>query len=179
MMRKYGFATSARYTMKHGAEVVIRPICPADEPLLIAFHQTLSEKSVFMRYFHLLALSQRVDHERLKRIWCIDDDREITLVADHADPATGLHVISAVGRLMKLHDTDAAEFALLVSDNFQRCGLGAELLRRLIAIGREERLGRIVADILPENTGMLHICQQLGFQLKHVMRGPIKAELTL
>jgi acetyltransferase len=165
--------------MKNGAEVVIRPIRPEDESLMIAFHQTLSEESVYMRYFGALALSQRVAHERLTRICFIDYDREIALVADHTDPATSAHEISAVGRLIKLHSTDAAEFALLVSDRFQHCGLGAELLRRLIAVGREERIGRIVADILPENTGMLHICQQLGFRLKRPIDGPVKAEIEL
>ena len=178
-IRPYPTQYRAPYTMKNGAEVVIRPIRPEDEPLMIAFHQTLSEESVYMRYFGALALSQRVAHERLTRICFIDYDREIALVADHTDPATGAHEISAVGRLIKLHSTDAAEFALLVSDRFQRCGLGAELLRRLIAVGREERIGRIVADILPENTGMLHICQQLGFRLKRSIDGPVKAEIEL
>jgi len=134
---------------------------------------------VYLRYFHLIKLDQRVAHERLTRICFIDYDREIALVADHSDPASGAHEIIAVGRLIKLHSSDAAEFALLISDRFQQCGLGSELLRRLVAVGREERIGRIVADILPENTGMLHICQRLGFRLKRTLDGPMKAEIEL
>lgn len=57
--------------------------------------------------------------------------------------------------------------------------MGSELLRRLIAVGREERIEQIVADILPENSGMLQICQRLGFRLKHTLEGPMKAEIDL
>jgi acetyltransferase len=178
-IRPYPTQYVAPYTMKDGAEVVIRPIRPEDEPLMIAFHQTLSEQSVYLRYFYSMKLSQRVAHERLTRICFIDYDREIALVADHIDPVSGAHEIIAVGRLIKLHSSDAAEFALLISDRFQHCGLGSELLRRLIAVGREERIGRIVAEILPENTGMLHICRRLGFRLKRTPDGPVKAEIEL
>ena len=47
-----------------------------------AFHETLSEQSVYLRYFHLMKLSQRVAHERLTRICFIDYDREMALVAE-------------------------------------------------------------------------------------------------
>ena len=41
------------------------------------FHETLSEESVYNRYFSALKLSQRVAHERLTRICFNDYDREI------------------------------------------------------------------------------------------------------
>jgi acetyltransferase len=114
-----------------------------------------------------MKLSQRVAHERLTRICFIDYDRELALVADHADRATGKHGILGVGRLSKLHGVNEAEFALLVVDRFQGRGLGAELLRRLIQVGRDEGLQRITAEILPDNRAMAHLCQELGFRLSH------------
>ena len=92
-----------------------------------------------------MKLSQRVAHERLTRICFIDYDREMALVAEAKNPETGDNEILAVGRLSRVHDKDEAEFALLVRDAFQRRGLGTELLRRLIAIGRDERIDRISA----------------------------------
>jgi len=178
-IRPYPTQYAAVWTLHDGTPIIIRPIRPEDEPLMIAFHQTLSEQSVYLRYFHALALSQRVAHERLIRICCTDYDREIALVAEHNDPASGTPEIIAVARFIKLHGSDAAEFALVVSDRFQRCGLGTELLRRLLQVGREEKIGRIVAEILPENTGMLHICQRLGFQLKRSIDEPVKAVIDL
>jgi acetyltransferase len=53
-----------------------------------------------------------------------------------------------------------------VSDPHQHQGLGTELLRLLLQIGRDEGLRRISAEILPENHAMQHICQRLGFTVQ-------------
>ena len=167
------------WTMKDGRNVTIRPIRPEDEPLIVQFHQTLSEQSVYLRYFHLMKLSQRTAHERLTRICFIDYDREMALVVDSENPQTGHREILAVGRLSKLHGTHDAEFAMLVADPAQRLGLGTELLTRLIAIARHEHLQRITAEVLMENGAMRHVCQKVGFQLQPIGDGLMKAELDL
>jgi acetyltransferase len=177
-IRPYPTQYVAPWTMKNGASVMIRPIRPEDEPLAIQFHQTLSEQSVYFRYFHLVKLSQRIAHERLMRLCFIDYDREMALVADFKEPDTGNHEIWAVGRLSKLHGVNAAEFALLVSDNFQRLGLGTELLKRLVQVGRNENLKRITADILPENLAMQRVCEKVGFHLSHTP-DVVQAEIVL
>ncbi len=178
-IRPYPTQYVAPYTMKDGVEVVIRPIRPEDEPLMVAFHQTLSEQSVYLRYFHALALSQRVAHERLTQICFVDYDREMALVVELKDSASGARRILAVGRLIKLHRTNEAEFAILVSDQLQGQGLGSELLRRLIRVGRDEDLSRITAEILPDNRAMQAICQQLGFRLQRSLNQPVKAVVDL
>ncbi|HUJ10090.1 MAG TPA: acetate--CoA ligase family protein, partial [Verrucomicrobiae bacterium] len=122
--------------MKDGTPVTIRPIRPEDEPLMVNFHQSLSEESVYFRYFHMIALGQRVAHERLTRICFNDYDREIALVAEYKDPKTGARKILGVGRLSKEPGTDTSQFAILVVDQWQRHGLGTELLQRLVQIGR-------------------------------------------
>jgi acetyltransferase len=58
--------------MKDGAPLSIRPIRREDEPLMVGFHETLSECSVYYCYFHELKLSQRVAHELLARACFID-----------------------------------------------------------------------------------------------------------
>ena len=74
-----------------------------------------------------------------------------------------------MGRLDRVYDTGEAEFSLMVQDDFQRCGLGTEILRRLIAIGRDEQPQCVIsAVILPQNCGMLRICQKLGFHTKQM-----------
>ena len=112
-----------------------------------------------------MKLSTRVAHERLTRICFIDYDREMALVAERQDPETGDHEILGVGRLSKIRGTNEAEFALLISDHFQRKGIGTALLDRLIQIGRDEKIARITGDILPENIEMQRICEKLGFRL--------------
>ena len=67
----------------------------------------------------------------------------------------------------------------MISDRFQKQGLGTALLGRLIGIARDEGIGRIVGSILHENLGMRRICEKLGFHLSHdVEDGVVKAELV-
>lgn len=162
-IRPYPLAFRGDWTARDGTRVTIRPIRPEDEPLLVRFHQNLSDRSVMLRYFHAFKLSQRVAHERLVRICFIDYDREMALVVEHRGP--GGPEILGVGRLSKVPGTDEAEFAILIRDEYQSRGLGSELLRRLIEFGRGERLGRITAQILPENKEMQRLCARLGFRL--------------
>jgi acetyltransferase len=166
-IRPYPLQYVAPFTARDGREYLIRPIRPEDEPLMVEFHGTLSDRSVSLRYFHAMKYSARVAHERLTRICLIDFDREIALVAEWRDPATGTRAVRGVGRLSKLFGTNEAEFALVLSDAAQGQGLGTELLRRLVAIGRDEKLDRITADILPENTEMQRVSEKVGFTLHH------------
>jgi len=79
--------------------ITIRPIRPEDEPLMVLFHQELSEESVYLRYAHMVKLKHRIAHERLARICFIDYDREMVLVADRQDPETSEHRILGVSCL--------------------------------------------------------------------------------
>jgi acetyltransferase len=153
-----------------GDRLNIRPIRPEDEPLMVQFHQNLSEESVYLRYAHMVKLNKRIAHERLTRICFIDYDREMILVADRKNnpknPQNSEHELLAVARLSKLHGTNEAEFALIVGDRHQNQGLGTELLRRLLEIGKEERLDAIVGYILNGNYKMQSLCRKLGFTLQ-------------
>jgi len=166
--------------LKDKTAVIIRPIRPEDEPLMVDFHQTLSEESVYLRYFHMIAVDQRVTHERLTRICFNDYDREIAVIAEQKESKTTHRRILGVGRLSREPHTDTAQFAILISDRFQRRGLGTELLRRLVEIGREEKLRRITAEILPENLDMQAVAEKLHFKLTNLAaEGMVRAELVL
>jgi acetyltransferase len=164
-IRPYPAQYAKPWTMKNGAPVMIRPIRPEDESLLVSFHKALSERTVYLRYFQPLKLSQRVSHERLVRICFQDYDRQIALVVESKD-AAGAPIIIAVGRLSKIHGHGEAELAVLVDDRFQHLGLGKELYRRMIEIARAEKLQRVLSTILTENVEMRAICSKLGFALR-------------
>jgi acetyltransferase len=165
-IRPYPTQYVKTWELKNGESVTIRPIRPEDEPLIVKFHESLSEESVYYRYFSKLKLDQRIAHERLTRICFNDYDREIALVAERKDAASGQHEIIAVGRLSKARGLNEAEFALLISDRWQGQGLGTELLKRLVQVGRDEKLGRITAFILSENHAMHHLSKRAGFKLE-------------
>ena len=67
-----------------------------------------------------------------------------------------------------MHGTNDAEFSILVVDKHQRHGIGTELLRRLVQVGRDEKLTHIVAEILPQNEGMKRVSAKLGFKLEMI-----------
>jgi acetyltransferase len=165
-IRPYPIQYVSSWTMKDGNQVTIRPIRPEDEPLMVKFHETLSDRSVYLRYFCSLSLSRRVEHERLLRICFGDYDREMALVGERIDPGTGERRIIAVGRLSKLHEGNEAEVAVLVSDQFQKLGLGNELLRRVIQVARDEKLSRVSAEMLPDNIAMQIIMKRVGFGVR-------------
>jgi acetyltransferase len=164
-IRPYPVQYISQATLPSGVVVTLRPIRPDDEPGLVAFHEGLSERSVTLRYYRPLALSQRTAHERLHRITQSDYDREISLVA-----VMGNGTIAGIARLSRARSgiaTDQAEatFTLLVGDAFQNQGLGTELLRRLIEIARAEGITRLTAEVLAVNAPMQDLCRRLGFTL--------------
>ncbi|MBM3789252.1 MAG: bifunctional acetate--CoA ligase family protein/GNAT family N-acetyltransferase [Acidobacteria bacterium] len=164
-IRPYPTQYAGMWTLNDGREVLIRPIRPEDEPLMATYHQTLSERSVELRYFYPMALSERIEHERLSRIAFIDYDREMALVAVIKNRHTGGPQIIAAARVIKLYGGEDAEFTILVSDAYQGFGLGTEMLRRLVDIGRKEGVKRIFGNILGDNSNMLRVTGRLGFQV--------------
>ena len=165
-IRPYPAQYVASWASPDGTPFTIRPIRPEDEPLMVRFHEELSEETVYGRYFEHLKLSQRTAHERLTRICFIDYDREMALVAEHRDPASGEAAIVGVGRLSKSRGLPEAEFAILISDRWQHHGLGTELLDTLVRIGREEGLERIWAEMLAGNRGMRRASERVGFGIR-------------
>jgi len=164
-IRPYPSQYSTAFTLRDGASVVIRPIRPEDEPLLMEFHATLSNQSVYLRYFHGMKLAVRTAHERLAQMCFIDYDRQIALVAESNDSEPGLRSILGVARLYKSRGGNDAECAFLVSDALQHQGLGTELASRMIHVAREEGLESLWADVLGENTGMQRVFRKFGFKI--------------
>ena len=164
-IRPYPTQYISRWRMKDGSDVTIRPIRPEDEPLMVEFHGTLSDSTVYLRYFLTQKLDTRIAHERLIRKCSLDYDREVALVADCLNPQTGSHEILAVGRLIRQRSPEEAELGVLVTDRCQGAGLGTELVRRLIQISHTERIQRIEAHILAENKPMLALAKRFHFDL--------------
>ena len=168
-IRPYPTQYVSDWALRDSTKVTIRPIRPEDEPLMVKFHQGLSERTVFLRYLQAMNLSERTAHDRLSRLSFIDYDREIALVVVRRDASTqGEPEIVAVARLAKLRNAnpgnkDTAEYALLVSDKYQHQGIGKELMMRILAIAKDEKIGIIYGFVLEENVEMIALAERLGF----------------
>jgi len=179
-IRPYPRQYHKRVTLEDGSALELRPIRPEDEPMLVSFHRTLSEHSVYMRYFHWMKLEQRTAHERLTRMCFIDYDRQMAFVAVRTDPKTGEAAITGVARLVKMHTPGEAELAVIVSDAFQRRGVGARLMEEMIEFAKTEKLERIVGTVLFENRPMRKLFERHGFTIKQGSDPEtLEAELTL
>jgi len=161
-IRPYPSELETWVTLKDSSQVFVRPIRPEDEPTLVEFHKTLSEKSVYSRYLTAIRLDDRIAHDRLTRICFNDYDRELALVASVSRP-DGSRSIIAVGRLCKAHGHQEAELAVLVTDAWQGKGLGSALVAQLLQFARAEKLRRVFARLLVENAAMHHVCLKAGF----------------
>lgn len=167
------------WAAKDGTKVEIRPIRPDDEQFMVKFHKGLSERSVYMRYFESLSLAVRTAHSRLSRICFADPVRDTVLVALSLNEHTGEQKILGVGRLSKLSDPSNAEVALLVLDEFQGLGLGRELLRWIVQSARAQKITRIEAEMLRDNTAIQRVLKKSGFRLRLIDPRSVRAVLTL
>lgn len=162
-IRPYPLNYVFKTTLKDGSKVVLRPIRPEDELLIVEFHRELSENSVRQRYFEFMSLNERVAHERLIRICFTDYDREWTTVAEINE--NGNKKIIGVGRMFQVPGTRYARFTMIIVDKYHNLGLGTQLLQHLIDIAKQENMAMIDARILSENDGMIKICKKLGFEV--------------
>ncbi len=159
-------------------ELTIRPIRPDDEPLAVDFHRGLSEGTVRLRYMYNLPLDERIDHDRLAKLSFIDYDREIALVG--IDNTGDEPKMVAVARIEKMPGTDeVAEYGILVADDYQGKGLGTELMRQLIDVGKQEGVKTIFGRLLSRNTAMVAVTERLGFKTRPVDANTIMTELAL
>jgi acetyltransferase len=166
-IRPYPVHLTAPFTIQTGEEVLIRAIRPEDEPLMASFNRTISPYSIYLRYFHPISPTQLVSHDQLAALCFVDYNREMALVAEKKNERGGVEIVG-MGQLTQLQGANEGEFALLINDQYQRTGLGTELLARLLDIGRDEGLEKVVAEILPENEGMRRVCTKLGFSFSKV-----------
>lgn len=176
-IRPYPVQYTWHETARDGSPLIVRPVRPEDEPLIIDFHRLLSEETIYRRYFFQHKFTRRTSHERLRRTCFLDFDREIALAAlldQEGGPA-----IAAVGRLARNRAGDSAEIALTVADPFQSLGIGTLILRHLVDVARAEGLSRVQGSMLPGNIHMQHLFGKLGFSVRPGADDTVVAELML
>ncbi len=161
-IRSYPVQYISKVKLHDGTAATLRPIKPEDEPLLAEFHHTLSERSIYFRFQKSVKLDERIAHDRLTRICFNDYDREIALVLEHRANRKEQPEIIAIARLSKAHGRNEGELSMLVSDVWQRRGLGTLLIKRLVQVARDEKLERLRVRV-EGNEAMTKICQRLGF----------------
>jgi acyl-CoA synthetase (NDP forming)/RimJ/RimL family protein N-acetyltransferase len=149
---------SADVLLSDGTAVHMRQIRPEDAPAIVDFHSRMSDRTRYLRYF---SPYPRIPERDLERFVNVDHhDREAFVIV--SGPR-----IMAVGRYERLgHDSPEAEVAFVVEDAHQGRGIGSVLLEHLADAARENGISRFVAEVLPQNAGMLRVFSDFGYQVQ-------------
>ncbi|MDI2030941.1 GNAT family N-acetyltransferase [Saccharopolyspora sp. TS4A08] len=150
----------ADVVLSDGGTVHMRPITPADKDKLVAFHGRLSDRTRYYRYF---GPYPRMPERDARRFTQVDYVNRVALVALLGDD------IVAVGRFDRLGEQESAEVAFVVEDGHQGRGLGSILLEHLAAAAQECGLRRFVAEVLAENSTMVRVFRDAGYQVSRAM----------
>jgi len=162
-------------TLKDGTKAILRPIKPEDENMWLEMFKSFSEETVRFRFFRII---KDTPHEVRTRYVNIDYDREIGIVAEINDH--GKKRILGVARLIaEPAHKDEAEFALVVTDEWQRQGLGSEFLDFLIEIAKDKNLAKINGVVLKDNYPMIALCREKNFRFSEGDPGEYKVENDL
>jgi GNAT superfamily N-acetyltransferase len=149
------------FRLPDGAAVRVRPIRPDDGGRLQDYLRRLSVESRRNRF--LGAVSELPPHE-IDRLAAMDRPGELALVAFAADdPDTTM-----IGEAIHVVEPDSArcEFALSVTDPWQRHGLGTLLLRLIECRARLIGARHLFGDVLRSNTAMKGLARRIGFSLR-------------
>ena len=158
--------------LRDGRRCTIRPIRAEDGERLQRFVRGLSEES---RYFRFISALTELTPRMLVRYTQIDYDRELALVAaigvdaadaDDADDADADETVIGVVRYLLNPDRETCEFAIAIADRFQGQGLGATLMRAIIAAARDKGLKRIEGFVLAINAPMIGLMRALDFRIE-------------
>jgi acetyltransferase len=144
--------------MRDGTTILIRPLRPEDESLYAPFFAAVTKNDVRLRFF---APVKEFDHAFLARLTHIDYGRAMAFIA--LDDSSGRML--GVVRLHANAKNDTAEYAILVRSDLKGRGLGWLLMQVIIDYARAEGVQVIEGQVLRENTTMLAMCKELGFDI--------------
>ncbi len=145
--------------LRDGTRVHLRPITPEDEPLLHEAVAAMSERTVYFRFFSPI---KRMSDALAHRLAVVDYNDRFAIVATTHKPGSRERIVG-VARYDRATQTDIAEVAVAVIDEFQRRGLGSMLLAELARVARSHGIRSFQLIVLPENREMLGLLHKMGW----------------
>ena len=151
---------------ENGESIFIRPVKPEDASLFITFSKSLSETSIYYRFFSMI---RKFSRDMLVRFTQIDYDREIALIA--LDTRLDDEKMLGVARVYIHPDGQTGECAILVGDPWHGKGIGSRLFYRCLMIAKNRKLQTVTGMVLKSNRNMLLLAKKLGFQIEWSTEG--------
>jgi RimJ/RimL family protein N-acetyltransferase len=159
-------------TLSDGQAVFIRPIRPEDEALYGRFVAAVTPEDARFRF---LVPTRNLSHALVNYFTHLDYARAMAFIA--LDEASGKML--GVARLHDCADQQSAEYAIIVRSDLKNRGLGWQLMQVIIAYARAKGLRAIEGQVLHENTTMLKMCSELGFEITTDAKDPAISNVRL
>jgi acyl-CoA hydrolase/RimJ/RimL family protein N-acetyltransferase len=142
----------SRFVLDDGTQINIRPMHPTDENRVRGLFHSLSEHT---KYYRFMSHITKVPQKQIQNFVYIDYRSEMALVGTVPE-AHGEDII-AIGRYYIVPQTNRAEVAFVVRDDWQNRGIGTSLFKLLIMIAKQNGIEGFDAEVLIENKPMLAV----------------------
>jgi acetyltransferase len=161
ILRPYPESLIKNVILKDGKEILLRPIKPEDEPLWREMLSNCSKESIYHRFRYDFYYNS---HEVASKFCFIDYDREIAIVAKYEED--GVKKLVGVGRLIGDPDVEVMEYAILITDEWQKKELGYILTKYCMEIAKSKGVKTLAAETTKENKAMISVFRRLNFKMK-------------
>jgi acetyltransferase len=175
-MQPYPSHLVQRLTIKDGTAVTIRPIRPEDADIEQEFVRNLSGES---RYFRFMDSVRELSPRMLTHFTHVDYDLHMALIV--VSERNGREIELGVARYIAAEDRQDCEFAIVIADDWQRQGLGTQLMLALMASARAAGIRVMHGEVLAGNQRMLQFTVKLGFRARFADHDPrlMRVEIDL
>jgi acetyltransferase len=161
ILRPYPESLIKTATLKDGTEIILRPIKPEDEPLWLELLASCSKESIYHRFRYDFYFDS---HDIASQYCFIDYDREIAIVAEVEED--GKKKLIGVGRLIADPDVEVMEYAILITDAWQKKELGFTLTNYCMEIAKMRGVKILAAETTKDNKPMISVFRKLNFKIR-------------
>jgi acetyl coenzyme A synthetase (ADP forming)-like protein len=154
--------------LRDGGTLRLRPPGAADAELLLGFFRTLSPESLHNRFHGMPNLRPQLVETLLDPDW-VERGALLGILAGENDEQR----VVAIANYVRFRDPTVAEAAFAVGDADQQRGIGTRLLEQLARRAAAVGIERFLAEVLPDNRGMLTLFEHVGFELKREREGGV------
>lgn len=154
--------------IKDGTKLLLRPIKPTDEELIKELFYSHSDTT---RYYRFFTTRKYLPRNLLHYLVNIDYDEMMALCA--VLPEGNREHILGVARYYLNRNTNMAEMAITIHDNWHRKGIGKALFSHLMETAKSRGIKGFTADILGDNVQMFKLLEALGVPLSRNLKGGV------
>lgn len=161
ILRPYPERYIKNVKLADGTNTLLRPIKPEDEPMWLDMLGSCSKEAIYSRFRYNFHFDS---HEVATQFCYIDYARELAIVAEIEEE--GQRKLIGVGRLIGDSDMEIVEYAILITDAWQRKDLGKILSEYCVDIARQNNYKRVYAETTKDNKAMISVFKKMGFSVE-------------